>query len=230
VPEISIDQSRRCVYWKGRELVITPQEYRVLHCLASHVDEVVSKQTLLAAMWATAGCTKDALATLNPTAVDLVIFRLRKKLADDPRHPTYLETRRGFGYILHHAQVVNDRQQSKPSECAEGATDTQSPSTARPATVATPVAATTLPDEPWSTLTRREWQIFLLLGDEEATRLTNGALAQQLRMAEGTLKKHLQNIYRKLDVENRSAAALLAMRVRVDLRLTKEWDSKTVGE
>jgi len=92
------------------------------------------------------------------------------------------------------------------------------------------VAATTLPDEPWSTLTRREWQIFLLLGDEEATRLTNGALAQQLRMAEGTLKKHLQNIYRKLDVENRSAAALLAMRVRVDLRLTKEWDSKTVGE
>lgn len=211
MPEIRIDQSRRCVYWEGRELSITPQEYRVLVCLASHAGEVVSKQALLAAMWSTGGGADATLSTLTPTAVDLVIFRLRKKLADDPQQPTYLETRRGFGYILHHAQVVNGSQNKQPHEQA---TENGKLISAQPmATALEPVV------EPWSTLTRREWELFLLLGDEAATRLTNSALARQLRMAEGTLKKHLQNIYRKLGVENRSAAALLAMRVRVHLLL-----------
>ena len=212
MPEISIDQSRRRVYWAGRELALTPQEYRVLSYLASHAGEVVAKQALLAAMWATSGCPEDTLSTLTPTAVDLVIFRLRKKLADDPQRPTYLETRRGFGYILHHAQVIN---RGRNNQQKEESTDTVQ---ARITSVAPPMATVLDPmAEPWSTLTRREWELFLLLGDEAATRLTNGALARQLRMAEGTLKKHLQNIYRKLGVENRSAAALLAMRVRVHL-------------
>ena len=208
MPEIKIDQSRRSIYWEGRELLITPQEYRVLHCLGCSSGEVVSKQTLLGAMWATPVCGENALSTLNPAAVDLVIFRLRKKLGDDPHHPTYLETRRGFGYILYHAHVVNSATASKQLD----------QSAAEPATQATaPSLSPDLIAAPWSTLTRREWQIFLLLGDEAATRLTNGALAQQLHMTEGTLKKHLQNLYRKLDVANRSAAALLAMRVRVQL-------------
>jgi len=208
VSEIKIDQSRRCVYWEGRELLITPQEYRVLHCLGCSVGEVVSKQTLLAAMWSTPVCTANALSTLNPAAVDLVIFRLRKKLGDDPQHPTYLETRRGFGYILYHASVVNSAPAT--TQLTQTVTEPQSQATGK-ALLLDSVAA------PWSTLTRREWQIFLLLGDEAATRLTNRALAQQLCMTEGTLKKHLQNLYRKLDVANRSAAALLSMRVRVQL-------------
>lgn len=212
MPEISIDQSRRRVYWEGRELALTPQEYRVLNCLASQADEVVSKQALLAAMWATGGCTEEALTTLTPTAVDLVIFRLRKKLADDPHHPTYLETRRGFGYILHHAQVLHGGKHKQPQAQAVEIDLTHRPSVPAAMTPALDQAAA-----PWATLTRREWELFLLLGDEAATRLTNGALARQLRMAEGTLKKHLQNIYRKIGVENRSAAALLAMRVRVQL-------------
>ncbi|MCE7980597.1 MAG: hypothetical protein DYG89_05345 [Caldilinea sp. CFX5] len=212
MPEIRIDQSRRCVYWEGRELSLTPQEYRVLFCLASHAGEVVAKQTLLAAMWATGGCTDETLSTLTPTAVDLVIFRLRKKLADDPQQPTYLETRRGFGYILHHAQVVNGSQNKQRKDQATENAITGEKSVSSPAPTGLEQLA-----EPWSTLTRREWELFLLLGDEAATRLTNGALARQLRMAEGTLKKHLQNIYRKLGVENRSAAALLSMRVRVHL-------------
>ena len=54
----------------------------------------------------------------------------------------------------------------------------------------------------------------LQLGDEQTIRMTDKALAQQLQMAEGTLKKHLQHIYHKLAVENRSGATLLAMRVK----------------
>lgn len=217
MPEIRIDQNRRCVYWEGRELLITPQEYRVLHCLASRVGEVVTKQALLAVMWPTGGCSEDALSALNPTAVDLVIFRLRKKLEDDPQQPTYLETRRGFGYILHHARLVNNDQRDAPRQLTGDKAHGQANALRSSTTPVSTALASNPISELGATLTRREWQIFLLLGDEAATRLTNGALAHQLRMAEGTLKKHLQNIYRKLGVENRSAAALLAMRVRVYL-------------
>lgn len=215
MPEIMIDQSRRRVYWDGSELLLSPQEYRILDCLGRSAGEVVSKQALLAAMWSTAACSEDALISLNPTAVDLVIFRLRKKLGDDPRRPTYVETRRGFGYILYHARVIAgaNRQAARASLAKKPA----QASTVSPA--ASPAIAADPNTEPWSTLTRREWELFLLLGDETATRLTNKALAQSLHMAEGTLKKHLQNIYRKLGVENRSVAALLAMRVRGQLLL-----------
>ncbi len=218
MPEIIIDQSRRRVYWNGGELLLSPQEYRILHCLGRHTGEVVSKHTLLSAMWSTATCGEDALISLNPAAVDLVIFRLRKKLGDDPRRPTYLETRRGFGYILYHAHLITaPARKAGPPRIAE---EKDAPKDAASPSVP-PTLAADLGTEPWSTLTRREWELFLLLGDETATRLTNKALAQNLRMAEGTLKKHLQNIYRKLGVENRSVAALLAMRVRVQ-RLPQE--------
>jgi DNA-binding NarL/FixJ family response regulator len=62
----------------------------------------------------------------------------------------------------------------------------------------------------WHNLTKREWVIFMLMGDEETTGLTNKALARRLCITEGTLKKHLQRIYKKLGVINRSGAALLA--------------------
>ncbi len=212
MPEIIIDQSHRRVYWNGSELLLSPQEYRILDCLGCHAGEVVSKQTLLRAMWATPSCGEDALTSLNPAAVDLAIFRLRKKLDDDPRHPTYLETRRGFGYILYHTNIIRPGRQAMLPATTENRTQHSE------GLPVMPLPATDLGTEPWATLTRREWELFLLLGDETATGLTNKALAQQLRMAEGTLKKHLQNIYRKLEVANRSAAALLAMRIRVHLR------------
>lgn len=220
MPDLIIDQSRRAVYLKGQELQLSPQEYRVLHYLGRHPDALVQKNDLLAVMWATTAPPGDGLASFNPTAVDLVIFRLRKKLHDLAQSPIYLETRRGFGYILHHAQVVHGEARVVDEQTLE---IEQNP----PARVAHSAASMPFlveagkPTQPWATLTRQEWQIFLLLGDEQATRLTNRALAQQLQMTEGTLKKHLQHIYRKLDVDNRASAALLSMRVKASFR-TKE--------
>lgn len=69
---------------------------------------------------------------------------------------------------------------------------------------------------PWSRLTRREKEIFVLLADVEASQKTNGQLARQLQIAEGTLKKHLYHIYHKPGVANRSSAALLATQAKQD--------------
>lgn len=209
---LTIDQRRRCARLNGHEISLTPQEYRVLHCLGQQPDQVVEKATLLAAMWANGEAT--TAAPINPMAVDLVIFRLRKKLEEVTAAGGYLETRRGFGYILHNAQIIFAAA-TQPTAIA-AAEPTPPRLMARP--LLSDVAETLLDGvEQWATLTQREWDIFMLIGQEEATQLTNQALAQRLVMAENTLKKHLQNLYRKLNVSNRAAAAILSARVQLHL-------------
>jgi DNA-binding winged helix-turn-helix (wHTH) protein/DNA-binding CsgD family transcriptional regulator len=210
VPDLVIDERRRSVYRDGHEIQLTPQEYRILHCLGRNGGQVVPKPELLAAMWSTTEAAGEESLHFDPAAVDLVIFRLRQKLGDKAHTPTYIETRRGFGYILHHAQIVRTLA-PRSEQSHEQATG----SAARASSAAGEMWEIGPGPQAWSTLTRREWELFLLLGDERATRLTNRALAHQLQMAEGTLKKHLQHIYRKLEVENRASAALLAMQVKV---------------
>jgi DNA-binding CsgD family transcriptional regulator len=51
-------------------------------------------------------------------------------------------------------------------------------------------------------LTARETEILELV----ATGLTNAAIAERLWISPGTVKKHLENVYAKLGVENRTAA------------------------
>jgi DNA-binding CsgD family transcriptional regulator len=210
VPDLLIDQSRRCVYVDCQEIQLSPQEYRLLHRMGCSLGQVVSKAELLTAIWMTGNTTAEQDAVYTPAAVDLVIFRLRKKLADHPDHPVYVETRRGFGYILHHARMVSTAAAHSAAEARTTQGNGQAGAADRAPRVNILLA-------PWSALTRREWELFRLLGEEQSIHLTNKALAQQLRMAEGTLKKHLQNLYRKLGVENRSGATLLAMRARANL-------------
>jgi len=197
----------------AQEIQLSPQEYRVLYHLGQNSGTVVSKQDLLVAMWSTAEPDHAQLVGFTPAAVDLVIFRVRKKLNENAQQPIFLETRRGFGYILHHARIVRSEADRLGNQ------QTAEPQGPVVATAHQPASGTPAFDpmsemQPWSTLTRREWTIFLQLGDEQTIRMTDKALAQQLQMAEGTLKKHLQHIYHKLAVENRSGATLLAMRVK----------------
>jgi len=212
-----VDQRRRSAVLDRCEIQLTPQEYRLLECLAQQPDEVVSKETLLAAMWGRgmwgSGTQKSAPMQGNPMAVDLVIFRLRKKLDDRAQRPHFLETRRGFGYILHNAQLVFMHDPDNPAPLAEAPPPNL---LQRPLFTSTAEGVLDNVDN-WSTLTQREWELFIQLGQEDTVQLTNRALARRLGMAENTLKKHLQNLYRKLKVRNRAAAAILSARVQLHL-------------
>ena len=57
------------------------------------------------------------------------------------------------------------------------------------------------------TLTRREREILQLL----SMGLSNQEMAEKLVIAEGTLKRHVANLYQKLGVHNRTAAARVAV-------------------
>jgi DNA-binding NarL/FixJ family response regulator len=64
-------------------------------------------------------------------------------------------------------------------------------------------------------LTTRERQIILLVAEG----LSNKAVGRRLDLSEGTVKIHLHNVYQKLQVNNRTSLAALAIAYRDALAL-----------
>lgn len=67
-------------------------------------------------------------------------------------------------------------------------------------------AAAAVPPDDESTLTLREREIVYLVGQGK----TNAAIAAELWITPGTVKKHLEHVYEKLGVSGRAAAATVA--------------------
>lgn len=76
----------------GQRVAFTRSERRVLTALTQHRDRIVTREQLLDAV---AGPGSDH-ADRN---IDFLINRLRHKLCDDARHPRFIATRYGEGYI-----------------------------------------------------------------------------------------------------------------------------------
>jgi len=77
----------------GRELKLTPTEFKLLHCLMAQPAVVVRNRDLLREVWG-----YDDLSDLN--LVRTTVHRLRRKLDDDPNNPTLLHTIPGVGIML----------------------------------------------------------------------------------------------------------------------------------
>jgi len=65
---------------------------------------------------------------------------------------------------------------------------------------------------PWSELTRRQCDVLALIAQGKANKL----IADSLRMSESTVKAHVKQIIRRLNVATRTQAALLATRTGFD--------------
>ncbi|HEX2093391.1 MAG TPA: response regulator transcription factor [Longimicrobiaceae bacterium] len=72
----------------GRELDLTPTEYRLLLTLMERRGRVQSRRQLLEAVW-------EVTASIATRTVDMHVQRLRNKLGDEA---DWIETIRGFGY------------------------------------------------------------------------------------------------------------------------------------
>ena len=78
---------------KGTPVELSAREFRLLAFFASRRGEVVTRESLLDAVWETKG------APLTRT-VDMHVAKLRKKIEPDPREPRHLLTVHGLGYKL----------------------------------------------------------------------------------------------------------------------------------
>ncbi|MBD5560526.1 MAG: response regulator transcription factor [Clostridia bacterium] len=87
---LCVDPDRRRVSKDGRELRLTPTEYRLLCCLVRRADHTVSKQELFEEVW------QDALT--GDSTLNVHIRHLREHIEKDPARPTYIVTVHGVGY------------------------------------------------------------------------------------------------------------------------------------
>ena len=93
IGDLEIHHEYRRVLMAGREVVLNHGEYAMLYCMASSPGQVFSKAQLYEAA--------GGEAYLHGTnSVENTIWRLRRKLEEDPRHPAYIKTVVGTGYRL----------------------------------------------------------------------------------------------------------------------------------
>ena len=91
--DVEIYPNLRTVLKAGEEVHLSHGEFSMLLLLASHPKQVFSKAQLYEAAWGE--------AYLHGTnSVENNIWRLRRKLEEDPRHPAYIKTVVGTGYRL----------------------------------------------------------------------------------------------------------------------------------
>ena len=85
IRELEIYHKHRRVLMTGREVERNHGEYAMLYCMASSPGRVFSKAQLYEYAWG-----EEYLHGTN--SVENTIWRLRKKLEEDPRHPAYVKT------------------------------------------------------------------------------------------------------------------------------------------
>lgn len=91
VGDITIDLHRRIVLKCGREVHLTPLEYKLLAALARHAGMVMTHRQLLLEVWGPGHAAES-------TYLRMFMRQLRQKLEADPARPEYLLTEVGVGY------------------------------------------------------------------------------------------------------------------------------------
>jgi DNA-binding response OmpR family regulator len=92
--DLEVDVEAHRVRNGGRDVDLTPTEFRLLRAFLQAPERVFAREDLLQHVY------PNAEAEVVDRAVDVHIVNIRKKLGDDPRYPKTIATVRGVGYKL----------------------------------------------------------------------------------------------------------------------------------
>ena len=90
--DVTVDLELLQVFRAGRNVYLTPTEFRLLRYLISNPDRPVTRDQILEAVWG------YHVEVGYDRTVDVHMRHLREKLEHDPTHPRRLVTVRGHGY------------------------------------------------------------------------------------------------------------------------------------
>lgn len=93
VGALTIHPEAYVVSKRGETIELTHREFDLLHYLAKHIGQVMTREHLLQTVWG-----YDYYGDVR--TVDVTVRRLREKIEDNPSHPGWIVTRRGVGYYL----------------------------------------------------------------------------------------------------------------------------------
>ncbi len=89
---LKIDYAAGCVYNEGKEVHLTPIEYKLLCLLARNVGKVLTHNYILGEVWPGDEGDTPSLRVFMAT--------LRKKIERNTAEPRYIQTHVGVGYRL----------------------------------------------------------------------------------------------------------------------------------
>ncbi len=81
---------------KGASIIselLSAQEYRLLKFLLQNQGKIIERDELISAVWPQTKVTE----AVSDEAIDQMVFRLRKKIEDEPAKPKYIQTVKGRG-------------------------------------------------------------------------------------------------------------------------------------
>jgi len=91
IGKLRIDFDNYEVTVEGKEVILTPTEYKILFCLARNLDQTISYDVMIREVWGEEYIGECHLLHVN-------ISRLRRKLGEIAK--IYIHTRPGFGYKI----------------------------------------------------------------------------------------------------------------------------------
>jgi two-component system, OmpR family, KDP operon response regulator KdpE len=91
--DLRVDLVRRQVFVAGKDVHLTPIEYKLLTTLVRHAGKVLTHRQLLKEVW-------GPLHVEESHYLRVYMRQLRNKLESDPAQPKYLVTELGVGYRL----------------------------------------------------------------------------------------------------------------------------------
>lgn len=91
--DLTIDYAAGCAYMQGKEVHLTPIEYKLLCVLAKNTGKVLTHNYILKEVWG------SALVSDTPS-LRVFMATLRKKIENNPSEPKYIQTHIGIGYRM----------------------------------------------------------------------------------------------------------------------------------
>ncbi len=91
--QLEIDFGKRCAWLQQEALDLTTNEFMALALLVRNAGKVLDRDQILQEL---RGMDSDAFNR----SVDITMSRLRQKLKDDPKAPTFIKTVWGAGYVF----------------------------------------------------------------------------------------------------------------------------------
>lgn len=95
--ELRIDYFRHNVTVRGRDALLTQNEYRIVAILSRYAGRVVSYEAIMREIWGPNAGTDNKILRVN-------MANIRRKIERDPANPEYLFTIAGVGYRMRGAE------------------------------------------------------------------------------------------------------------------------------
>jgi len=89
---VKLDTAKIRAYRSGKEIFLTPTEFKIIRSLIENSGTVLTRDQLLEKVWSIDG------EFIEDNTLSVHIRKLREKVEEDPSKPKLIETLRGLGY------------------------------------------------------------------------------------------------------------------------------------